>query len=110
MEHSVARQLASRARLIDEIESTMQALNIASSYFRYKREEYFPKFVHVLRINPEKLDPVSSTKLVLIDTRDMLVIVELIQIPQIIPGRWRRTNCPVNLEGALLRNFGIGPG
>ena len=58
MEHATARQLASKARLIDEVETTMQAFDMAGTYLKCKRQWFYPKFVHVLRINPEKIDPV----------------------------------------------------
>ncbi|KAK2080181.1 hypothetical protein QBZ16_000034 [Prototheca wickerhamii] len=63
MEHATARQLASKARLIDEVETTMQAFDMAGTYLKCKRQWFYPKFVHVLRINPEKLDPVEADQL-----------------------------------------------
>lgn len=59
MEHAGAKQLVVQAQLIDEVEATASALNIATSFLRLNRPDGHPDYVHVLRIHPDKLDPVG---------------------------------------------------
>lgn len=57
LEHEGAKQLCNQARVIDEIESLLP------SFFERRHAEWHPLYVHVLRINPNKLDSIELDKL-----------------------------------------------
>ncbi|KAL4440087.1 hypothetical protein ABPG75_003088 [Micractinium tetrahymenae] len=57
MEQQDYKMLLQRARVIDEIESTMPR------WMQRRRPEWFPRYVHMLRINPDKLDRVEQDAL-----------------------------------------------
>ncbi|KAL4438685.1 hypothetical protein ABPG77_006289 [Micractinium sp. CCAP 211/92] len=57
MEQQDYKMLLQRARVIDEIESTMPR------WMQRRRPQWFPRYVHMLRINPDKLDRVEQDAL-----------------------------------------------
>ena len=57
LEHEGAKQLCNQACVIDEIESLLP------SFYERRRAEWHPLYIHVLRINPNKLDSIELDKL-----------------------------------------------
>lgn len=57
LEHEGAKQLCNQARVIDEIESLLP------SFFERRHPQWHPLYIHVLRINPNKLDSIELDKL-----------------------------------------------
>lgn len=57
LEHEGAKQLCNQARVIDEIESLLP------TWYERWHPDWHPAYVHVLRINPDKLDSIELDKL-----------------------------------------------
>ena len=54
LDHEGAKQLCNQARIIDEVEALLPA------WFEQRhRADWHPAYVHVLRINPDKLDAIE---------------------------------------------------
>lgn len=58
LDHEGAKQLCNQARLINEMETV-----IPSWFEKRKFKEWHPQYVHVLRIDPTKLDAIEMDKL-----------------------------------------------
>jgi hypothetical protein len=57
LDHEGAKQLCNQARLINEMEA------LIPSWFERKKVDWHPRYVHVLRIDPRKLDAIEMDKL-----------------------------------------------
>jgi hypothetical protein len=58
LDHEGAKQLCNQARLINEMETV-----IPKWFEEKKKKEWHPRYVHVLRIDPNKLDAIEIDKL-----------------------------------------------
>lgn len=60
MEHAAPKQRAAQASLIDEIEAKASSITSLGWLLPWLRPIEAPDYVHVLRINPDKLEPVRG--------------------------------------------------